>query len=267
MSTPKISIRCVALSLAVSVMNGLCAHGQQPSAQEECLPSSKPSVQKSAHEVPVRPIHRVKHPPKASVDWTTMPSTYSHDQQGQRVDQYALAVEPLSPERTDIVRSGYRHSRSTLQTGFSADHYHTTEQWGGPVQPYGEWRYPNRPFSVPYGQWGPQLPQVIGGGFPIVGPGFNNAGPNMQVHPNNQLPPGAGMGQPNLGPNHPHNHPHNNGWNGQWNQNVAPANGLQVGPWNTLPATQDEYYQQAPSLRTPGSNPWRGYFQSPDSDN
>ena len=151
--------------------------------QTESLPKKKSptknAMEQASCESDVLPIKRAKKPAKpVAVDWTTMASTYTHDQQGQRVDQYAMAVEPQSNERPDFVKSGFRSSRSSLQVGFSADHYHTTEQWGQPVRPYGEWRYPNRPFSVPYGQWGPQLPQVLVGGnqWNAVAPrGFNPA--------------------------------------------------------------------------------------------
>ena len=58
-------------------------------------------------------------PPK--VDWTTRASHYTHDPYGNRVDQYAQAVAPPSFERPDFQRSGYRHYRSTIQAGNSAD--------------------------------------------------------------------------------------------------------------------------------------------------
>jgi len=202
--------------------------------------------------IPTKPIYRAKALSKAVVaDWTTAPSTYTHDSQGQRVDQYALPLEPVSNERADFVRSGFRHTRSSLQVGFSADHYHQTEQWGQPVQPYGEWRYPNRPFSVPYGQWGPQLPQVLGTGigvpwFPNRPPLFGNpSGMNGDMN-SMQMPPrfpGSGIGN-GLG----------------IGDGSGIGNGLGVGPWNTLPAGQDEYYQQAPFLQVPDSESNSSYF-------
>ncbi len=217
----------------------------------------------------VRPIQRAKKPGKpVSADWTTMPSTYTHDATGQRVDQYALAVEPQSNERADFVRSGFRHSRSTLQAGFNADNYHVTEQWGQPVRPYGEWRYPNRPFSVPYGQWGPQLPQVVVGGNqfgPIVLRGFN---PGMNG-------PGNNVGGGAFVPNQPGIVPGWNGgqmaWpinpnvigNGQWNPgNQRGFGGFGVGPANTLPAGQDEYYQQAPTYHPMSTDGFQSPFRN-----
>ena len=243
--------------------------------QEKTVSSDKSLVQdkrekeiaKATCETVVRPIQRVKKPAKPTgADWTTMASTYSHDATGQRVDQYAQTVEPQSMERPDFVRSGYRHTRSTLQAGFSADHYHQTESWGQPVRPYGEWRYPNRPFSVPYGQWGPQLPQVVVGGnqFNSNAPWGQGTGhpPMNGGQPGNTTfggvngpgTPGWGQGQNGFGAN---GFPMP-GW-GQGNgtgpgSGVWPGSGFGqgfgqgfgVGPMNVLPAGQDEYYPQAP---------------------
>ncbi len=213
----------------------------------------------------VRPIQRTTKPAKlAALDWTTLTSTYTHDQGGQRVDQFALAVEPQSMERADFVKSGYRHTRSTLQAGFSSDNYHLTEQWGQPVRPYGEWRYPNRPFSVPYGQWGPQLPQVVVGGNQWNGFGPMGMNPGMQNNTMGNL--GAGVTGPNMsGPNSLGGNwqsiPGGNGnANSPWSsQGMGTQGGFGVGPGNVLPAGQDEYYQQAPTYHPmPG-----GSFQSP----
>ncbi len=104
-------------------------------------------------------------------DWLTAPSYYTHDPVShERVTQYTPIGPFYTYGQSTFARSGYRNSRSSLQVGTSADNYHTTEQWGPPVQPYGEWRFPNRPYSVPYGQWGPQYY----GGYPwgLYGPGI-----------------------------------------------------------------------------------------------
>ena len=102
----------------------------------------------------------------AAGDWITAPSYYTHDpNSGERVTQYSPIGPFYTYPQASFVRSGYRNTRSSLQVGTSADHYHTTEQWGAPVQPYGEWQYPFRPYSVPYDQWGPQLY----GGYPFGG--------------------------------------------------------------------------------------------------
>jgi len=192
----------------------------------------------------VRPIKRAKPTAKPiSVDWTTLQSTFSHEDSGQRVDQYVAPVSPETAERPDFVRSGFRHSRSSLQTGFSADHYHVTEQWGQPVQPYGEWRYPNRPFSVPYGQWGPQLPQVVGGILPWQAGPFGPWGGQDPRGPVNM-----GPGSPGQGPYQPIQNLPGQFGQGQFGQGTGIFG---VGPNNALPASQDEYYQQAPFFNVP----------------
>jgi len=101
-------------------------------------------------------------------DWITAPSYYTHDpQSGERVRQYT----PIGPfyvlARPDYRKSGYRHTRSSIQAGNSADHLHIVEEWGNAVRPYGEWRYPFRPNSVPYHLWGPP---VTGFGHGYIGP-------------------------------------------------------------------------------------------------
>jgi hypothetical protein len=165
------------------------AWSQNPNSNPNCI-VPPPRAKKIAHATAA-----------PTVDWTTLPSTYTHDATGQRVDQYAQAVEPEGPSRADFVRSGYTHTRSSLQVGFNADHYHVTEQWGPQVRPYGEWRYPYRPFAVPYGAWGPQLPQVAAGGIGFGPWGLPGAGPWGQVPPggfpnggapNGWMPQGAG---------------------------------------------------------------------------
>ncbi|MBX3420353.1 MAG: hypothetical protein KF752_02235 [Pirellulaceae bacterium] len=123
---------------------------------------------------------------QAAGEWMTWQSTYTHSCTGCRVDQHTPPVEPMGPNRTDVVRSGYRHFRSTLQAGQSADNYHVTEQWGAPVVPYEHWRFPYRPYGVPYDAWGPPTPygmffgSGLGFGFPMppgpVGGGSGHGG-------------------------------------------------------------------------------------------
>ncbi len=108
--------------------------------------------------------------PALAVDWLTAPSYYTHDRVGgQRVAQYS----PIGPfyyyARPDFLRSGYRHFRSTIQAGGSADNLHIVEEWGRPVRPYDEWRFPYRPYSVPYDQWGPPFGGLGPGG--VFAPG------------------------------------------------------------------------------------------------
>jgi hypothetical protein len=184
----------------------------------------------------------------AKVDWTTLPSTYTHDVLGNRVKQYAQGVEPVANDSPDFQRSGFRHTRSSLQAGNSSDNFHVVERWGGPVQPYGEWRYPYRPYSVPYGAWGPQSP--------LVNAPQNNSW-NANFHGGNPWQAGAGNGlnpgMPNPGGmpygmhpgSHPGMPPHGN-WQGQpWQQGFNPF-GFGVGPNNALRPDQDDYYAPAP---------------------
>lgn len=196
----------------------------------------------------------------AKVDWTTLPSTYTHDALGNRVQQYAMGVEPVSNERPDFQRSGFRHTRSTLQAGNSSDNFHVVEKWGPPVQPYGEWRYPYRPYSVPYAAWGPQAPLVnapqnnswnFGNpGFPPGQAGGGNMGmppmgPAMQNGMNGQMGPGVfppgGMGPQGYWPGNygPHQRP-------GFGNNGLGNNGFGVGPNNALRPDQDDYYAPAP---------------------
>ncbi len=87
-------------------------------------------------------------------DWLTLPSTYSHDATGRRVNQFAAIDAPVVPIPQSFRTSGYTHTRSSLNYGGSSDNYHRVERWGDPVRPYGEWRFPYRPYSAPYSYWG-----------------------------------------------------------------------------------------------------------------
>ncbi len=111
----------------------------------------------------------------------TWRSTYTHDPMtGQRVEQYAQEVQPLAPDQGNHVRSGYRHYRSSLQVGTSADNLHIVNEYGRPVMPYEHWRFPYRPYGTPYSSWGPPVPNVLGNfgnGFGFgFGGGFGGAG-------------------------------------------------------------------------------------------
>ncbi|MEM6365621.1 MAG: hypothetical protein AAF745_14425 [Planctomycetota bacterium] len=114
--------------------------------------------------------------PTAFGDWLQLPGRFSHDPQtGSRIAQFAPTPTPTSPTAPNFRSSGYTHVRSSLQFGASADNYHRVETWGDPVRPYGEWRFPFRPFSTPYPNWGPPFAGLgvgIGfGGFPGLIPG------------------------------------------------------------------------------------------------
>lgn len=128
----------------------------------------------------------------AANDWLTAPGFYTHDRNtGLRTHQYQTPPPAVVQQPADFRSSGFRHYRSTLQHGSSADNYHRVEEWGPPVVPYGEWRFPFRPYSVPYDQWGPPFAGLNtvapwGGWFPGGGAGFPGVGPVPQ--------PGIGSG-------------------------------------------------------------------------
>lgn len=152
-------------------------------------------------------------------DWVTAPSYYSHDPRtGQRVQQYAPVGPFYTQAQGNYQRSGYHHTRSSIQVGTSADNYHIVEKFGDPVRPYGEWRFPFRPYSVPSylstppfvgrGFGGYFGPGGFGGGFggpgvppglpPGVPPGIPPGGfPGGLVPP--PAGPGSGVGQPGVG--------------------------------------------------------------------
>ena len=108
----------------------------------------------------------------SAADWNTAPSYFTHDKvSGQRVAQYS----PIGPfyyyQRADFTRSGYRNYRSTIQAGGSADNLHVVEEWGNPVVPYEQWRFPFRPYGSPYQAWGPPFGGLGNGNGGFIGPG------------------------------------------------------------------------------------------------
>lgn len=126
-----------------------------------------------------------------AADWLTAPSYYTHDPQtGQRVTQYAEVGPFYYYYRPDFQRSGYRNYRSTIQTGNSADNMHIVEEYGRPVRPYEEWRFPYRPYSVPYDAWGPPF-----GGLGGIG-GYGG----YQGYPGGPFPPNGPIGPGPVGP-------------------------------------------------------------------
>lgn len=193
------------------------------------------------------PCKKCTSPPK--VDWTTRASHYTHDPYGNRVDQYAQAVAPPSYERPDFQRSGYRHYRSTIQAGNSADNLHVVEEWGNPVRPYEEWRFPFRPYSAPYGLWGPQPPAV---GILPANPGlFGPNGANFLNAPFG-FPNGfPGLGFPNGNPPNPNPGPINPG-----PINPGPINPGPINPGFPNPGFQNQFQNQGT-----GQPPWiDGYW-------
>ena len=134
-------------------------------------------------------------------DWMTWPSTYTHEPvHGQRVDQYAQPVQPIALRDPSFQRSGYRNYHSTLQGANSADNMHIVEQWGAPVVPYEQWRFPFRPYGTPYDAWGPQAPYGV-----FNGNINSNIGQPGNYPPHGyQAPPGSApyTGQPQPGQPH-----------------------------------------------------------------
>ncbi len=250
-------LRVMALAVGSCVLTGIASAAE---TTERSVGEKSAENRAIRSEPEVLPIERKKVPYQQArigrnvIDWTTAASTYTHNDSGQRVDQFAEGAGATVVERKDFQRSGFRHSRSTLQTGFSSDNYHSVEQWGPDVRPYGEWRYPNRPFAVPYGMWGPQPPQVMGG-MPW-GPGY----PGMYPPVGPGMPP-TGAGPWNaLGPTQDDYYPqapiyNTPGSNFPWGENSGAFrpgtwDGGHQGNWPNpghQPGTHPPHHQQPPS--------------------
>jgi hypothetical protein len=123
----------------------------------------------------------------SAADWIVAPSYYTHEPlSGHRVTQYAEIGPYYYYHRPDYQKSGYRHYRSTIQTGNTADNMHMVEEYGRPIRPYEEWRFPYRPHSVPYDAWGPPF-GGLGGGY---GGGLYGGYPYGPFPPNGPIGPG-----------------------------------------------------------------------------
>jgi len=145
-------------------------------------------------------------------DWIISRSFYTHDPQtGHRTHQFARPPETIVPVDPSLRSSGFSHFRSSINFGQSADNYHRVTQWGDPVRPYGEWRFPFRPYSVPYQWWGEpygglQLGGVNAAAGPWVSPpwggwpGGGNVPPNPPGNPGPGGPGGMGPGNAIPGP-------------------------------------------------------------------
>jgi hypothetical protein len=218
-------------------------------------------------------------------DWMTWRSTYTHDAaSGHRVDQYAPTVAPIAPDQGNLVRSGYRHYRSTIQAGQSADNLHVVHEWGRPVMPYEHWRFPYRPYGAPYAAWGPPTPNVLGnvnygvpfGNAPYGGsPGGNwSAGYGGAVNPNapgggqpantlqgSGLPSGGYPGGSYPGGNYP---------GGSYPGGAYPGGGYPGGAYPSFPLVPpfqpapwyDGFYPSAPPLDNQSD---RSFFYRPPS--
>ncbi len=120
--------------------------------------------------------------PSVAAEWITAPSYYTHDPStAERVNQYTQIGPFYYYQRGDYMQSGYRHNRSTFQFGGSADNLHIVEQWGAPVIPYEQWRFPFRPYGSPFPAWGPPFGGLEGasfgyGGYPPYGPPIGGGG-------------------------------------------------------------------------------------------
>lgn len=188
----------------------------------------------------------------ASVDWTTLPSTFSH-REGYAVDRYDRGVTPVTYSDSLRTTSIYRHHRSSLQGVNSADHYHRVDQFGPPVVPYGEWRYPYRPYSVPYDAWGTQLPQVYSPTQFDLNTGNGRGGPRTP----NGYDPTIRYGDPSQIDPRYGDPRYDERANGSRPFGFPP---LIPGPRNALPAAADEYYPEPPEPK-PLSD--RDFFYSP----
>jgi hypothetical protein len=171
-------------------------------------------------------------------DWLTLPSTYTHDvESGARVAQFQPNAVPTVPAATNFRSSGYTHTRSSINYGQSADNYHRVERWGDPVRPYGEWRFPYRPFSTPYPNWGPPYAGLnLGFGFrPFNGTRLDGRRPRPE---HRARPPGQGGDQ----------NPGNGHHGGQRHPSRRPAVPPVIGdyPFSPYPAGPATPYPVAP---------------------
>jgi len=89
--------------------------------------------------------------------WIFLPSSFTHHPAtGERVVQFAPKKAAYARTDPTYLQSVYRHRRSTIRAGSSADHTHVVETWGAGdrIRPYGEWQRPYRAGATPYGPWG-----------------------------------------------------------------------------------------------------------------
>lgn len=145
-----------------------------------------------------------------AADWIAAPSFYTHSPKtGERIDQFQPTPLVAAPPEDPYARGVYRHYRSSIRLPGYVDHLHVVDRSGFNVRPYGEWQYPYRPYSVPYGLWGPQLPLVVGNGWGVGG--WNGGGWGNNLGPGPWAPgapggPGSGWNPwnpANPGPNQP----------------------------------------------------------------
>lgn len=188
-------------------------------------------------------------------DWLTLPGSYSHDDHGARVMQYAPINAPAAASVSNFRTSGYTHTRSSLNYGQSADNYHRVEEWGDPVRPYGEWRFPYRPFSTPYPNWGPPY-AGLNLGFPFAVPygSFGGGGGHAGGRPGGYPPSGdrdwQGRGPSGWGRSNERGFLGGGPWPGDLNrfegtrEPASPFNPYPAGPGSPYPVAPyyDGYY-------------------------
>ena len=147
--------------------------------------------------------------PLQAADWIVAPSYYTHDTtSGQRVAQYAPIGPVYTYQAADYVESGFQHYRSSIVFDGTADNYFRVKEWGRPVRPYGEWRFPYRPYSVPFPLWNTPYYGMyqfnygsLGYGLPGYGrPGYGRPGGGAPGRPGTPRPPGPGVPGHSHGP-------------------------------------------------------------------
>ncbi|MFH1921599.1 MAG: hypothetical protein ABIP48_17175 [Planctomycetota bacterium] len=143
-----------------------------------------------------------------AASWIFQPSSFTHDPAtGKRVAQFAPKKTPYVRGDASFRQSAYRHHRSTIRVGDSADRMHIVETWGEgeAIRPYGEWQRPYREGATPYGPWGnPQGPWTTPFGswgnpyglgrlpyppWPYGPYGFHHAAPPVEELPGYGEPP------------------------------------------------------------------------------
>lgn len=95
--------------------------------------------------------------PAQAESWIFLRSSFTHDPAtGDRVAQFAPEKTPYARTDATYLQSAYRHQRSSIRAGSSADHTHIVQTWGAGdrIRPYGEWQRPYREGATPYGPWG-----------------------------------------------------------------------------------------------------------------
>ncbi|MFV1964287.1 MAG: hypothetical protein ACC628_02600 [Pirellulaceae bacterium] len=189
-------------------------------------------------------------------DWITAPSYYTHDpQSGERVRQYTPIGPFYTYGQSNYRKSGFRHSRSSIQVGQSADNLIVTEKWGDSVRPYGEWRFPYRPYSVPYPLWGPPYGGLgYGSGYGSYGSGYGSYGSGDGPYGSGDGQHGSGDGQHGSGDGQhgSGDGQHGSGDGQRGDAHTRPWQDGSYPPYRTPRRSDHEFYR-----RLPGDRPHR----------